>query len=121
MSGANANCAGLPLQNRCSAANGSRRISPAVISRWVPLACSNVQRPDAIRWKTLMWRSRARGVLSSQRSGLMTPNGAVNEPPKNTEPVSRTARSISDSTSGTPRGRCDPAFRQRKAVFRSLS
>jgi hypothetical protein len=34
----------------------------------------------------------------------MTPNGAVKVPPKKTDPVSRTARSISDNTSGPAGG-----------------
>jgi hypothetical protein len=38
----------------------------------------------------------------AQRFGLITQNGAVKEPPKKTDPLSRTARSISDSTSDTP-------------------
>jgi hypothetical protein len=70
----------------------------------VPPVSSIVQRPAVMRWKTLMWRSRASGVDSSQRFGLMTPNGAVNRPPKNTDPVSRTARNISDNTSGPVAG-----------------
>ena len=64
----------------------------------------NVQRPWATRWKMLMCRSRASGVRSSKRLGLRTRKGAVNEPLKNTDPVRRTARSISDSRS-TPAGR----------------
>jgi hypothetical protein len=50
----------------------------------------------------VMWRRCAIGVPSSQRFGLITQNGAVKEPPKKTDPLSRTARSISDSTSDTP-------------------
>src|SRR4051794_14997550 len=52
-----------------------------------------------------MWRICANGVPSSQRFGLMTPNGAVKHPLRKTEPVSRTARSISDSGSGPASGR----------------
>src|SRR5690349_3207092 len=48
----------------------------------------------------LIWRRCAIGVPSSQRFGLITQNGAVNEPPKKIDPLSRTARSISDSRSG---------------------
>src|SRR6476646_2270726 len=47
----------------------------------------------------LMCRSRASGVRSSKRLGLRIRKGAVNEPLRNTDPVSRTARSISDSRS----------------------
>src|SRR3954462_12394900 len=52
----------------------------------------------------LMCRSLASGVRSSKRLGLRIRKGAVNEPLKNTDPVRRTARSISDSRS-TPAGR----------------
>src|SRR6185295_18336153 len=50
----------------------------------------------------LMWRRCAIGVPSSQRFGLMTQNGAVKEPPKKIDPLNRTARSISESTSDPP-------------------
>jgi hypothetical protein len=50
----------------------------------------------------LIWRRCAIGVPSSQRFGLITQNGAVKEPLKKTDPLSRTARSISDSTSDPP-------------------
>ena len=66
----------------------------------VRVAVSNVQRPCATRWKMLMWCRCASGVRSSKRFGLSIRKGAVNEPLKNTDPVSRTARNISDSTSG---------------------
>ena len=46
-----------------------------------------------------MWCRCASGVRSSKRFGLSDPKGAVNEPLKNTDPVRRTARSISDSRS----------------------
>src|SRR5215510_2092820 len=50
----------------------------------------------------LMWRRWAIGVPSSHRFGLITLNGAVKEPPKKIDPLRRTVRSISDSTSGPP-------------------
>ena len=39
------------------------------------------------------------GIISPKRFGLMMPNGAVKQASRNTEPVRRTARSDSASTS----------------------
>src|SRR4051812_9146954 len=48
----------------------------------------------------LMWCRCESGVCSSKRFGLLIRNGALSAPLKNADPVSRTARSISDSASG---------------------
>ena len=102
-SGTQAVSVALPAQNLWASANGISSRSPGPMSRRLPLAVSNVQRPCATRWKMLMWCRCASGVRSSKRFGLSIRKGAVNEPPKNTDPVSRTARNISDSTSGRAR------------------
>src|SRR5215475_10220073 len=51
-----------------------------------------------------MWRKCATTSVPSHRCGLMTPNGAVKRPSRKTEPVRRTPRKISDSTSGPAPG-----------------